>query len=102
MDEKQIQAELAKAVKTNHRYLIGTKAYHLTGDISRKNEALFSTDMETDNYYVGSWVTGFGFVQVLFPKFTSRGLTEEEVRTYNQKYVQIGSNPPIKLKVNYD
>jgi hypothetical protein len=60
---------------------MGTTAMHKLGDLSRDNPDYFIIDEEgehTEDYYVGSWVTGFGFVNVKFPKTTSRPVTDEE------------------------
>lgn len=60
---------------------IGTTALHKVGDISRDEPDYFvlnKEDNETDEYYIGSWVTGFGFINVKFPKETSRPVTDEE------------------------
>lgn len=100
MTEKEHREEVAKARKIEPKYMMGTTAHHLLGDISRKNHDLFNTSAETDEYWVGTWITGFGFFNVLFPKSTSRELTKEEIEKYNKTYVQIGSMPPQKLKVD--
>ena len=63
---------------------MGTKAYHLTGDISRDEDDLFIAGGETDKYYIGNWVEGLGFADVLFPKETSRKLTQKEKDKYNK------------------
>ena len=82
--------------------LMGTKAYHQLGDISRDEDDLFYANGETDDYYIGSWCTGLGFFNVCFPKETSRVLTNEEVKKYNKTYVQLASHPPMKLNVKND
>jgi hypothetical protein len=46
------------------------------------------------------WIEGFGYFNVLFPKETSRELTKDEIEKYNNTYVQINSQPPIKLEVS--
>jgi hypothetical protein len=80
------------------QYFMGTTAYHLLGEISREEEDLFYASRETDDYYIGHWITGFGFINVCFPKETSRPLTREEQEHYGKQYIQIGSSPPISLK----
>jgi len=60
------------------RIMWATKAFHRYGDISRDNEDLCLIGKETPDYFIGSWVTGFGFIDVKFPKSTTRNLTEEE------------------------
>lgn len=98
MNSVAIKDEVRKATKAD-KYLMGTKAHHLLGDISREKDDLFHADMETEKFWIGMWVTGFGYFHVCFPKDTSRELTEEEREKYNKMHVQIGSQPPIKLKV---
>ena len=79
--------------------MIATKAYYQLGDISRDiyvNE-LYSVEnlciitSETENYYIGMWVTGFGFTNVLFPKESTRDLTEKEFEELNKFSYSIGS-----------
>ena len=82
-----------------NKFMMATKAMHKLGDISR-SEDLCVISSETDTHYIGNWVTGFGFACVEFPKETTRELTAEEVEKYNKTYVQLASNPPIKLKVD--
>ncbi len=100
MNTAEQKAEVLKMKKIDPVYLIGTKAYHQLGDISRDVEYLLLAVGETEKFWVGMWVTGFGFFNVIFPKETTRQLTAEEVEIYNNKYVGVGSNPPIKLKVS--
>ncbi len=100
MNKQEQKSEVSKMKEINPKYLMGTKAYHQLGDISRGQYDLFSVTGETDNYWVGMWATGFGFSRVIFPKETSRDLTKEEIEKYNETYVQINSQPPVKLKVS--
>ena len=100
MNTQEQKAEVSKMVEIEPKYLMGTKAYHQLGDISRDEYDLFSATGETEKYWVGMWTTGFGFFNVLFPKETSRELTQKEIKKYNNTYVQIGSQPPIKLDVS--
>jgi len=57
---------------------MGTVAHHMLGDISREKFDYFWIDSEDDESYYGAWVTGFGFINVRFPKDTTRELTEDE------------------------
>ena len=102
MTKEEIQAEVDKMKKIDC-YFIGTTAYHQLGDLNRgeggDGDNLFHASGETDNYYIGMWVTGLGFFNVCFPKKTSRELTEEEIEKFSKTYIQIGSQPPIKLDV---
>jgi hypothetical protein len=97
-EEHKLEISLKKEIKP--KYMMGTKAHHLLGDISSDNFDLKIISVETEKYWIGSWVTGFGFFNVCFPKETTRELTSEEVEKYNKTYVRIGSQPSIKLKVN--
>lgn len=100
MNAQEHKSEVSKLVKIEPRDLMGTKAYHQLGDISRDEYDLFYATGETQNYWVGMWVEGFGYFNVLFPKETSRELTKDEIEKYNNTYVQINSQPPIKLGVS--
>ena len=82
------------------KYMMATKAMHKMGDISSDEEDLCIVFSETDTDYIGNWVTGFGFVNVKFPKETTRELTTAEVEKYNKTYVQISNQPPVKLNVD--
>lgn len=70
------------------KLLVGTKAYHQLGDISRgvienvKVLEYFNAIKETEHYYIGTWVEGFGFFNVVYPKYTTRELTPEELEFY--------------------
>lgn len=79
MTEEQIKEELKKSRKIVPKIMMGTKAYHQLGDISRDDYEGFSTNEETDEYWIGAWREGYGFFNVLFPKATSRELTQEEI-----------------------
>ena len=81
------------------KYMMATKAIHKMGDISRDEPDLCVVYDESGDNYIGQWVTGFGFINVKFPKKTTRELTEKEIEHYNTQYVQISSQPPIKLNV---
>lgn len=77
--------------------MIATKAYHQLGDISRDleekdlEENLSYISSETKNYYIGMWLTGFGFIDVLFPKESTRDLTEKEFEELNKFSYSINS-----------
>jgi len=81
------------------KYMMATKAEHLTGDISRDVPDLCRVNSETSTHYIGSWIEGYGFVNVKFPKETTRELTEEEIERYDGKTLQIGSMRfPLKIR----
>lgn len=83
-------------------YMMATTAKHKLGDISRDEPALCYIGKEHGDNFIGNWVEGFGFIEVRFPKATTRLLTEDEKEQYRGKYVQIGSGPPIELNIDAD
>ena len=54
---------------------------------------------EDEDNYIGAWATDYGFINVKFPKETTRVLTKEEIEKYNKMSVQISNQPAHKLKV---
>ena len=87
-------------IKMKPKYMMATKAIHKMGDISRDKPDLCIINSEDESNYIGNWVTGYGFVEVEFPKETTRELTEEEIKNYNKSFIRLSDNPPIKLKVD--
>jgi len=55
------------------KFFIGTTAYHLLGDISREGD-ICCVSKETENYFIGNWLTGYGLFNVIFPKETTKKL----------------------------
>jgi hypothetical protein len=55
-----------------------TEAYHQIADISRSNGGWCSIHGEEKDCYRGHWITGYGYVDVVFPKKTTRKCTKEE------------------------
>lgn len=98
-EEINAKAIAAKMTKIEPRYLMGTEAYHLLGDIGRDEDDLFQAYGETEDYWIGAWVEGYGFFNVCFPKETSRELTDEEVEHYSKLHFRIGSQPSYQLKI---
>ena len=81
------------------KYMMATKATHKLGDISRDKPDLCIIYREDDENYIGNWITGLGFIDVKFPKATTRELTSEEIAHFNNQYIQISDHPPAKLDV---
>jgi methyl coenzyme M reductase gamma subunit len=82
-----------------HKYMMATKAIHKLGDISRDEPDLCFIHREDGENYIGNWVTGFGFVEVKFPKETTRDLTEAEENKFDGMHIQISNQPPMELKI---
>lgn len=98
MTRAEIESQIRIARKIERRYLIGSIAHHVLGPINRQDD-IFVAHRETDHYWIGNWITGFGFINVLFPKETSRELTEEEKKKYQKFTFQIGKQRPYKLEL---
>lgn len=81
------------------KYMMATKAMHKLGDISSDEPDLCLIHSEDDENWIGNWVEGLGFINVKFPKASTRELTPEEIKHYNKQYYQLGSQPPFKLNV---
>lgn len=59
-------------------------------DISRSNpDYMAVTREDADNYY-GSWVEGFGFYGVRFPKASTREMTDAEREHYEGIQLAVG------------
>ena len=81
--------------------MMATKAFHKLGDISRKEPDLCQIKSENDESYFGSWVEGLGFINVEFPKATTRELTEEEKAFYNNQEIGIGGFISENVSMSY-
>lgn len=79
------------------KYMMATKAFHKLGDLSRDTPSLCVIEREMLTYYVGSWVEGFGFVEVRFPKETTRELTQEEISYWQGKKIGVGNHAAYTL-----
>lgn len=77
---------------TFRRYMMATKATHKIGDISRDEPDLAAIHGEEGDDYIGNWVSGFGFIDVRFPKATTRELTEAERERYAAGSVRLAGN----------
>lgn len=117
MTREEVLAEIAKAKPMDGHYdFIGILAHHQMGNLSRDFsfkdisqeltdkadivENMFHASQETEKFYVGAWHTGFGFFNVLFPKETSRPLTENELKICPEYSGRINSQPSFKHVVN--
>lgn len=82
-----------------NRYMMATRASHRLGDVSRDEPSLAIVYDETDADYIGEWATGIGFINVRFPKDSTRELTEDEKRYYRGKYLELaGAIRPIHIE----
>jgi len=86
--------------RKNYGYMMATHAFHLLGDISSGEPDLCSIYGETKGYYIGSWITGYGFFNVMFPKSTTRPLNDDEVDYWSGRHVAIGSQPSYGFNID--
>lgn len=56
-------------------------------------------DKETEDYYIGSWVLGLGFINVKFSKQYTRDLYWYEKYKYSNYYIGINSSYAFKLDI---
>lgn len=76
----------------NPRNMMATKAVIKSGqDISRDEPSLCLVYDETETHYIGQWVEGLGYIDVKFPKETTRELTAEEIEIFSKKHYCINS-----------
>lgn len=79
------QQAARKKRRTFPRYMMGTSAFAGGDgllDISRDKPDLCHIEREVGDNYIGAWQTGYGFVEVRFPKATTRNLTRREIAHY--------------------
>lgn len=68
-----------------------TTAIHKLGDISRDLGDFCEIWYEDDENWIGNWITGYGFVEVKFPKSTTRELAPEESEAQSKMRYALGS-----------
>jgi len=101
--KEEVKAILENKVefgRENGFHMMATKAYHLLGDISSDEPDICFIYGEADEYWVGQWVTGFGFFDVLYPKETTRELTDQEIKEHDGKPMSLSGQRIADLKVH--
>lgn len=83
-------------------YMMATKAIHKLGDISSDFEDICHVDKEEDGNYIGHWVAGLGFVNVKFPKETTRMLTTAEIEKFTKGVMMCTSGHTYKLNITQE
>lgn len=78
----------------------GSPALHLLGDLSRQYDDFICVYDEDDDYYIGCFEEGFGFVDVKFAKNDVRPLTQEEVDDMNRRWYCINGQPMLKIHID--
>ncbi|MDN5317860.1 MAG: hypothetical protein PWR08_1985, partial [Thermoanaerobacterium sp.] len=78
----------------------GSPAIHKLGNIGRENDDYIRVYDETEDYYIGNFEEGFGFVDVKFRKEDCRPLTEEERKQINGRWYSINGNSLYRIYVD--
>ncbi len=83
---QQISAEIDSIPTFEAVHKMATAAHHMCGSISRKEDLCIVsrefTHLVHGPCYVGNWCSGLGFFNVMFPKATTRDLTDDEQVKY--------------------
>jgi len=92
-----------KGVACMNRIMVlkgGSPAIHKLGNIGRENDDYIRVYSETEDYYIGNFEEGFGFVDVKFRKKDCRPLSEEERKRINGKWYSINGIPLYRIYVD--
>jgi len=80
----------------------GSPAIHKLGDIGREIDDYIQIHSETDEYYIGNFVEGYGFIDVKYHKSDCRNLTQDEINKMNKKCYSINGNIIGKYRLDND
>ncbi len=80
----------------------GRPAIHKLGNIGREEDDFIRVFEEDEEYYIGNFVQGFGFIDVKFKKRDCRSLTKEEVDHLNGRWHGINNHPYYQIWVDYE
>lgn len=73
-------------------YMMATKAWSKGNlNISKSTPSLCFVDREDEDNYIGNWLEGAAWIDVKFPKKTTRKLTKEEKDKHNGTVISVGS-----------
>lgn len=88
-----------------NKYMVllgGRPAKHKMGNIGREKDNFIRVFKEDEDYFIGNFAEGFGFIDVKFKKGDCRNLTLEEVDGLNGKWFGINGNPYYQISIDYD
>ena len=104
---KSIAQQIREAKKFEAQYFIATEAHHqFLGDISREYvegdpDNLCIINSMIEGFYIGSWVTGIGAFNVMFPIKTTMRPTGYEIQKFKDLQVYLGYCPyPISVDIS--
>ena len=75
-------------------------AIHKLGNIGRDIDDKIRIHSEDENYYIGSFEEGYGFINVKFNKSDCRSLTLEERENLNGSWYGINGTPLYRIYVD--
>ena len=75
-------------------------AIHKLGNIGRDIDDKIRIHSEDENYYIGNFEEGFGFINVKFNKSDCRPLTKTEREKLNGSWYGINGNPLYRIYVD--
>ena len=78
----------------------GTPALHLLGGIGRDVDDYIRVHDEDEEFYIGNFEEGLGFIDVKYKKSDVRSLTKEEVDDLNGKWYTINGHPMSQIYVD--
>ncbi|GAB6989605.1 hypothetical protein [Paenibacillus pini] len=88
-----------------NKYMVllgGRPAKHKLGDIGRKEDDFIRVFREDEEYFIGNFTEGFGFIDVKYKKVDCRNLTVEEVDKLNGKWFGVNGDPHYQISIDYD
>lgn len=82
----------------------GSPAFHMMGNIGRDilDVEYIYVNTESDDYYMGSFIEGLGFINVIFRKEDVRPLTKGEIDEQNKKILTINGGYAGSFNLDYD
>ncbi len=94
---KSLEQKIREAKQFAPQYFIATEAHHkFLGNISRDfvendEDNICIINSMIDDFYIGSWLTGIGAFNVMFPIKTTRRPTEKEIEAFKDLHIYLGS-----------
>ncbi len=78
----------------------GSPAIHLLSNIGREDDAYIRVHDEDNEYYIGNFEEGYGFIDVKFRKQDCRPLTLDEIEDLNKKWFAINGHRLYKIQLD--
>ena len=82
------------------KYMMATTAIHKLGDISSDEPDICQIHSEDEENYIGNWVFGHGFIDVKFPRSTTKELSQADIERFNGAGVMLSGSYMGRLKID--